>query len=233
MVALVVLAYSRPYANANDDFLSGVLVSIECGLFLLALVIISGISEEAGYDELALYNITFVVLVTSLAVVVPYTLAMKFTFFKSKWDMMTSKLNSLASKAGISLPDLHRLDAKARMDEDMEVLQRLSIGASGAAGEISLFRKDNYGNDDDDDGDHKYASRDADARGVVFATTEGVVQTHSPFFIPPPHVDNETNCSQEDLPKAVVDSEDTEGDVRLSELAGGRLTHTERSTGGG
>ena len=108
MVALVLLAYSRPYANQNDDFLSGVLVAIECGLFLLALVIVSGISDEDGYDEMALYNSAFVILVVSLTVMVPYTLAMKFTYFRSRMHSLMSKLSSLASKVGISLPDLHR-----------------------------------------------------------------------------------------------------------------------------
>jgi hypothetical protein len=108
MMALVILAYSRPYANTNDDFLSGVLISIECGLFLLALVVVSGIADEDHYNELAMYNTTFVVLLVSLIVVVPYTLAMKFTFFKSRSDRLMSKLSELANSIGISLPDLHR-----------------------------------------------------------------------------------------------------------------------------
>lgn len=108
LIALVVLAYSRPYANPNDDFLSGVLVCVECGLFLLALVVVSGISAEDNYNELALYNTTFVILLVSLIVVAPYTLAMKFTFFKKKVENARSKIGDLASKVGISLPDLHR-----------------------------------------------------------------------------------------------------------------------------
>lgn len=107
-MALVILAYSRPYANTNDDFLSGVLISVECGLFLLALVVVSDISSDDNYNELALYNTTFAILLVSLAFVVPYTLAMKFTFFKSKSDRMINKLSELANRVGISLPDLHR-----------------------------------------------------------------------------------------------------------------------------
>ena len=76
----------------------------------------------------------------------------------------------------------HRLDAKARMDEDMEVLQRLSMDPTR---DLSLFRRDNGEVDDDNDDDEgKEAIRGE--TGAVMGACEGGVLTHSPFFVHAP-----------------------------------------------
>mmetsp|Transcript_18994 Transcript_18994/g.31742 ORF Transcript_18994/g.31742 Transcript_18994/m.31742 type:complete len:992 (-) Transcript_18994:1956-4931(-) len=76
---LVVLAYSKPYQNSRDDFLSLVLVTTECAAFLLGVVVISGIDEDDNYHTSALYVCLFVWFLVDLVIVMPLSLAAKFT----------------------------------------------------------------------------------------------------------------------------------------------------------
>jgi hypothetical protein len=123
MAALIILAYSRPYANINDDILSGVFISIECSAFLVALIIISGISDTEGYNTSALYSTIFIVLLMALGCMVPLTLAMKFTFFRTRFQRGLSYVESVLNVK------IHRLDAKSRNEEDLEEMYRMSVSA--------------------------------------------------------------------------------------------------------
>jgi hypothetical protein len=134
MIALIVLAYSRPYANEYDDLLSGFLIAVECMLFLLALVVVSGISVEDNYNESALYNTTFVMILFTLVCVLPWTLLMKFQYVRNQVNSLLNHIKGF----GIVFPDLRRsdthpsptlfcnpasdrLDAKWRLTEDASV----------------------------------------------------------------------------------------------------------------
>lgn len=121
--ALIILAYCRPYANSNDDLLSAVFVSTECTAFLVALVVVSGISDQDDYNSNAMYSVLFTVFIATLGLVVPWTFAMKFPIIKSKFDEYFSRMGQTMEHMGVKLPDLHRLDAKTRMAEDMEFIR--------------------------------------------------------------------------------------------------------------
>jgi hypothetical protein len=108
MIALIVLAYSRPYANEYDDLLSGFLITVECLLFLLALIVVSGISAEDNYNESALYNTAFVMILFTLVCVLPWTLMMKFQYVRDQFQLLGKRLKDAASRFGIFLPDLRR-----------------------------------------------------------------------------------------------------------------------------
>lgn len=108
MIALIVLAYSRPYANEYDDLLSGFLITVECMLFLLALIIVSGISAEDNYNESALYNTAFVMILFTLVCVLPWTLMMKFQYVRDQIQWLGRRMKEVALSCGISLPDLRR-----------------------------------------------------------------------------------------------------------------------------
>jgi hypothetical protein len=110
MVALIVLAYSRPYANEYDDLLSGFLIAVECMLFLLALIVVSGISAEDNYNESALYNTAFVMILFTLTCVLPWTLLMKFQYIRNQMSSLLNRITEIASGCGIVLPNLRRSD---------------------------------------------------------------------------------------------------------------------------
>lgn len=108
MIALILLAYSRPYANEYDDILSGFLIAVECILFLLALVIVSGISEVDNYNESVLYNTAFVIVLITLGCVMPWTLAMKFHYMRNKMNSFIDFFKQYALNLGIKFPNIHR-----------------------------------------------------------------------------------------------------------------------------
>jgi hypothetical protein len=104
------LAYSRPYANEYDDLLSGFLIAVECMLFLLALIVVSGISAEDNYNESALYNTAFVMILFTLTCVLPWTLLMKFQYIRNQMSSLLNRITEIASGCGIVLPNLRRSD---------------------------------------------------------------------------------------------------------------------------
>eukprot|EP00602_Paraphysomonas_sp_CaronLab_P005348 CAMPEP_0185017998 /NCGR_PEP_ID=MMETSP1103-20130426/842_1 /TAXON_ID=36769 /ORGANISM="Paraphysomonas bandaiensis, Strain Caron Lab Isolate" /LENGTH=1593 /DNA_ID=CAMNT_0027547641 /DNA_START=63 /DNA_END=4844 /DNA_ORIENTATION=- len=154
MMALIILAYSRPYANKNDDLLSTVFISVECALFLMALVVVSGISDDDNYNALALYNTMLVLVVVSLACVVPWTFAMKFSYFRNKVNAVASRAAEKASKLGIIFPDFHRLDAKTRLDEDIEVVIRQSMADRNSFFASSMDEESPSGVEDSESSQH-------------------------------------------------------------------------------
>jgi hypothetical protein len=121
--ALVILAYSRPYANENDDFLSSSLVTVECVSFLVALIVLSNINEDDGWGSLAMMNVLFFVTIFALFVIVPCTLAMKFKSVSRRVNYVFDRFNNAIAGAGIKLPSLHRLDSRRRVVEDLEEIR--------------------------------------------------------------------------------------------------------------
>lgn len=78
LLALNILAFARPYIVRSDDILSSVFVTTECVAFLVALIILSGISTQENYHEMAMFDTLFSIALVSLAFVAPVTFAMKF-----------------------------------------------------------------------------------------------------------------------------------------------------------
>lgn len=108
MCALILLAYARPYANKNDDFLSASLIAVECGLFLLALIIVSGIADQDNYHTIALYNTSMAAVLVALLCVVPWTYAMKFKYIRTALSSFVCLIKRHAAQFGIVIPDLSR-----------------------------------------------------------------------------------------------------------------------------
>jgi hypothetical protein len=163
--ALVLLAYSRPYANSNDDFLSSSLVAVECVSFMVALIVISGIAEEDNYRLGTLYAFLFILMLFSLIIFVPCTLAMKFRAVRSRVHSCFQKVFSAGEGYGLSLPDLTRVvDSRARLQHEVEEMRntlhdiRLSIIDPG---EFNDIYKDLHGEQlDIDDMSDTYESED-------------------------------------------------------------------------
>ena len=77
LVALVLLCLFCPYFYQSDDILSVTLISVEMLSFIFAIIVLSDISEEGNYDEAALYNTLFVIIVLAIFTV-PLTFMLKF-----------------------------------------------------------------------------------------------------------------------------------------------------------
>lgn len=119
IIALITLAYSRPYANPKDDFLSSTLISVECIAFLVALIYVSSINESEGYGGSLLLNVLFYIMLLALIVCVPLTLAMKFRAFSQRIDNL---INIVQTSIGITFPSLKTFDSKARLREDVQIM---------------------------------------------------------------------------------------------------------------
>lgn len=76
--ALVVLALLCPYKSDCDNALSMILVSAECSLFLVAFIVLSGVSEVDNYSEHNMYSTLYVIVVASIVIAVPLSFALKF-----------------------------------------------------------------------------------------------------------------------------------------------------------
>ena len=114
-MALFLQSSARPYLHPNDSNLSVLLTSVECCFFLIALIMVSGINESEGYSSSHIFNTLVAMLVFSLFVVTPYTLATKIDFFRLKinvakqylmgwWAPALSRVrtsNSLAQKSSV------------------------------------------------------------------------------------------------------------------------------------
>lgn len=155
LTALVLLAYSRPYANSKDDFLSSSLVAVECISFIVALIVISGIAEVENYNLSALYAFLFILILFSLACFVPCTLAMKFRAVRSRVHSCFQRIFSAGAGYGLTLPDLTRVvDSRARLQHEVDDMRntlsdiRLSIMDPG---EFNDIYKDLHGDQYDSD----------------------------------------------------------------------------------
>ena len=119
--ALILLAYSRPYANGNDDFLSSSLVTVECISFLLALIILSGIATEENYRTSSLYGTLFILALFALACFVPLTLALKFRAVRTRAQACVDKIFAASRGYGLTLPNLSRVvDSRRRLQDEVE-----------------------------------------------------------------------------------------------------------------
>jgi ABC-type branched-subunit amino acid transport system substrate-binding protein len=84
LAALFLVSSAQPYLNNHDDHLSSVLTFIECCAFLFAFLLVSGVSESEGYDEVALSNTLLSAILLGLLLVTPCTFVMKIEYFKKR-----------------------------------------------------------------------------------------------------------------------------------------------------
>jgi hypothetical protein len=77
--------------------LSTSLVTIECCAFFLALLIISGISDNESYNKEALFNILMGFILFSLCFLVPFTFLLKYDAFSSKFDSIRLYCQSICN----------------------------------------------------------------------------------------------------------------------------------------
>ena len=108
LFALIVLVKYAPYEHLNDNLLSTVLTTMEVVSFWLALLIVSGISGDEGYDEDLMYYIWAALLFASLLNIV-FTVAAKimkwenqykqlFDSFMDKFDNCRGHMSRILSK---------------------------------------------------------------------------------------------------------------------------------------
>lgn len=172
--ALLLLAYSRPYANGNDDFLSGVLVSVECISFFVAAVIVSGISAEDHYNMNSLYNTLFVLILFSMACIVPWTLAMKFKAVSTRVDKIIEKIMKKSEDYGLHLPALTRLDSRRRMMHEVEEMRETMHDIRSSLTDLAQIELMYGGTDDDED---EYHTPETMSRPISGASTSSVNST--------------------------------------------------------
>jgi hypothetical protein len=112
-IALVLIALFFPYKTNSDNFLSIMLVSVECCMFLVAFLVLSGVSDVDEYNEDNMYSTLYIIIVFSIVVLVPITFVMKF-------DAASRRVRSIVG---------HFVDAarESVFGESDAVLRRLSF----------------------------------------------------------------------------------------------------------
>jgi hypothetical protein len=79
-IALCILCSYHPFRHIFDNILCIFLVSVECLVFLVSFIILSGVSEVDGYDENDIFSTVFAAILIAICFVAPLTLALKFNF---------------------------------------------------------------------------------------------------------------------------------------------------------
>jgi hypothetical protein len=172
--ALLLLAYSRPYANSNDDFLSGVLVSIECISFFVATVVVSGIASQDHYNLNSLYNTLFALILFSMACIVPWTLALKFKAVSTRVDRILDLLMQKSEDYGLPLPALTRLDSRRRMQHEVEEIKETMHDIRSSLSDlahIELMYRDADEDDDEEDRNGGYSAAGITTTGRPWSTS--------------------------------------------------------------
>jgi hypothetical protein len=170
--ALLFITNAKPYINPKDNFLSTFLTCIECSAFLIALLIISGISEAEGYDKTALFNTLLAMIFVGLCAVAPYTFMMKIEYFRESISRCLGNPSLLVQEFNLS-----RWSAAARMQGDMQdlresvvELERQSVASSSSApvnGGASLELTELYGSSLGGGGKEVKCEGVAPVRGVI------------------------------------------------------------------
>lgn len=115
---LYMLCSTTPYQHPKDNNLSTLFTSIECISFLFALLIVSGVSEEEGYDVNRMSNTLIVLFIVSILLVTPYTFMSKIEYFNQKFDSVKKDIKDFGTRhfpAGAEmLPDLSTLSSSGR-----------------------------------------------------------------------------------------------------------------------
>mmetsp|Transcript_10762 Transcript_10762/g.16361 ORF Transcript_10762/g.16361 Transcript_10762/m.16361 type:complete len:412 (-) Transcript_10762:267-1502(-) len=129
IIGLIVLSFCRPYMFRSDDILSSAFVMVECFTFLVALLVLSGVSDTDNYHQHVLYNTLFACLILVIAIIVPCT-------FVVKIDYVNSKLYEYSGVAANKLPDTGRTAknikslTRDRLQNILQFVRRRSSGLS-------------------------------------------------------------------------------------------------------
>lgn len=114
-IALLILAVCRPYSRNTDDFLSGVIIFIECIIFSIALLIISGVSANDNYNEDTLMHICFALVLLVLCFFVPINAFSKIPVTREKIEALQNMFSSMFRRVGLNINDISELDCRTRL----------------------------------------------------------------------------------------------------------------------
>jgi hypothetical protein len=121
--ALLILTACRPYASDPDDFLSGVLILTECAVFYLASLILSEVYVMDGYSGSGLQAACFGLIIIAFVFFIPLNFASKIPATHRMIESLTEYISSQASKLGIKVTRVWKLDARSRYEQEVEELR--------------------------------------------------------------------------------------------------------------
>ena len=137
-IALLIIAFTRPYVDDSDDILSLSLVSTECIIFLVALISVAGIDQTDNYDSGAMFLTVLIIALFTLCAILPATLSMKLSFFKNKFSAFLKQIDNFLDKRGIRVPSM---GAKARYEAEIAEIVRSSYSVSPGSEYYSQSRE--------------------------------------------------------------------------------------------
>jgi hypothetical protein len=123
IAALLILTACRPYASDPDDFLSGVLILTECVIFYLASLILSEVYAMDGYSSSGLQAACFGLIIAVFIFFIPMNIASKLPATHRMLESLTEYLSGQASKLGIKVTRVWKLDARSRYEQEVEALR--------------------------------------------------------------------------------------------------------------
>lgn len=128
MSALLVLSISRPYLADPDDFLSGVLILIECILFFVAFLIMSNVHSSENFSESSLMDFSVSLIILALFVFVPFNIAQKLTWIRQYFSEWHELFNEILSKTGLKYFVVQGFSARSRyVAETEELLETVQV----------------------------------------------------------------------------------------------------------
>jgi hypothetical protein len=122
-IALLVLTISRPYLADPDDLLSGVLLFIECILFFVAFLIVSGVYVDEDYSKGSMMTFALTLIIIAFCVFVPLNIAQKLPWTEDYLRKLGDAFDQVVSRAGIHPEAFKGMDARARYAKDADILR--------------------------------------------------------------------------------------------------------------
>jgi hypothetical protein len=98
----------------SDDFLSGALIVVECGIFLVAFLILSEVYVTDNYDKGAMMNAVLALIIVALCCFVPFNIVSKVPSLDSKLNRLREIFDVKMMEYGINVPNFAKLDARTR-----------------------------------------------------------------------------------------------------------------------
>jgi hypothetical protein len=123
VAVLLILSTCRPYASDPDDFLSRILIFTECVVFYLISIIASGVYAADHYDKSSLIAACVTLILTALLCFIPMNLASKIPSTRRLLESLTQYVSRQASKLGIKVTRVWKLDARSRYEQEVETLR--------------------------------------------------------------------------------------------------------------
>jgi hypothetical protein len=140
VIALVILAFCRPYAMRSDDILSSAFIAVECTAFLIALLVLSGQAASENYHTTGMYETLLWMLIATIFILGPFTFALKFKRPNLiVYKMLGIKTNSIPNQRWSSLTPEQLKDAVADVRSVKRDSRRLSMVSNFDARESQMI----------------------------------------------------------------------------------------------